>query len=91
MKRRKFTSKFKTKIVLEALKEHQPLNDLAQKHQIAPSQISGWKKEFLDKADSIFGMPSKSKQDEESEERDLLLRAIGELKMENDFLKKNVR
>jgi len=47
MKRRKFTSKFKTKVVLEALKERQSLAELAQKYQLHPNQISTWKKEFL--------------------------------------------
>lgn len=90
MKKRKFTPKFKTKVVLEALKEHEALNVIAQKYELQPSQISGWKKIFLDNAELVFGQPSKSKADEASEERDLLLRAIGELKMENDFLKKSL-
>ena len=33
-KRRKFTSSFKTKVVLEALKERSPLADLIQKYQL---------------------------------------------------------
>jgi transposase-like protein len=34
-KRRNFTADFKLKIVLEALKERESLNELAQKHQRA--------------------------------------------------------
>ena len=34
MSRRKFTSKLKTKVVLEALKENSTLSDLAQKFNI---------------------------------------------------------
>jgi len=47
MNRRKFTSKFKTKVVLESLKEHQSVNELAQKYELSPSQISKWKRDFI--------------------------------------------
>jgi len=87
MKRRKFTSKFKTKVVLEALKERQSLSDLAQRYELSPAQISNWKKEFLANSEVIF--EKKKPQVNESEvERDRLLKTIGELKVENDFLKK---
>ncbi len=36
MKRRKFTSKFKTKVVLEALKERASVRELSQKHELSP-------------------------------------------------------
>ena len=54
MKRRKFTSKFKTNVVLAALKEHQSLSELAQKYELAPTQMSKWKKEFLLGAEQVF-------------------------------------
>jgi len=54
MTRRKFTSKFKTKVVLEALKERQTLAELARKYELQPTQISLWKREFLASADQVF-------------------------------------
>ena len=54
MTRKKYTSKFKTKVVLEAIKEHSTVADLAQKYDLAPQQINLWKREFLANADSIF-------------------------------------
>lgn len=38
MTRRKFTPKFKTKVVLEALKERHSLAELAQKYEIHPQR-----------------------------------------------------
>ncbi|MHA7129272.1 transposase [Algoriphagus namhaensis] len=38
--RRKFTSKFKTKVVLELLKERSSLAELAHKYELAPQQLS---------------------------------------------------
>lgn len=52
--RRKFSSKFKTKVVLEALKERSTLQELASKFEIHPNQITTWKKEFLENASSTF-------------------------------------
>lgn len=91
MTRRKFTSKFKTKVVLESLKERQTTQELAQKFEITPQQISTWKREFLKDADSVFSKGSKSKKSEEEEKKDQLLKVIGELKVENDFLKNALR
>ena len=88
MKRRKFTSKFKTKVVLEVLKEQESLKAIAQKYELSPSQISGWKRDFLSGAESVFDQGKTTVQNEAEAERDRLLKTIGELKVENDFLKK---
>lgn len=86
MKRRKFTSKFKTKVVLEALSERSTVQELARKHELHPNQISKWKSEFLDKADSVFDAPSKQESQEDQAEK--LYKVIGQQKIEIDFLKK---
>jgi len=91
MKRRKYTAKFKAKIVLESLKEHQVLNELAQKHKLSPSQISNWKKEFISNAELIFTKEKKNSKSEKEVERDRLLKTIGEQKVELDFLKKTLK
>ena len=91
MTRRKFTAKFKTRVVLEALKERQTLSDLGQKYEIHPQQIAKWKKEFLSNAETVFGKGTKSKRTEEEEKKDILLKVIGQQKVEIDFLKNALR
>lgn len=91
MTRRKFTSKFKTKVVLEALKERSTLAELGQKFDLHPNQITRWKQEFLSKADTVFKESSKSKKTEAEERETKLLKTIGQLKVENDFLKDALR
>lgn len=94
MKRRKFTPEFKTKVVLESLQGITPVQELSKKYELHPQQISTWKKEFLDKASSIFESDKKgikSKKSEFEEKEDKLLRTIGALKVENDFLKKRLK
>lgn len=89
--KRKFTASFKAQVVLEALKERQTINELAQIYEIHPNQISMWKKEFLANADKIFGADSDRKQNLQSEkEKDELFKQIGQLKVENDWLKKKL-
>lgn len=91
MTRRKFTSAFKTKVVLEALKERTSLAELAQKYQLQPTQISAWKREFLDGASEVFDKGKKSKKSEAEEEKERLLKTIGQQKVEIDFLKDALR
>lgn len=84
--RRKFTAKFKTRVVLEAIKERQTLAQLAERFELHPNQISIWKKEFLDNSEKVFDEPKKEKKDPTGK----LYRKIGELQIEVDFLKKNL-
>ena len=86
--RRKFTSAFKAQVAMEAIKERETLSQLAKRFGIHPNQISKWKREFLENVSKIFdgetGTPSNE------EQMDKLFRKIGELEVENDFLKKNL-
>jgi len=91
MSRKKYTTKFKTKVVLEALKERESAAELAQKYELHPSQISTWKREFLDGAEDVFTSGKKSQKSEADQEKDRLLKTIGQLKIEVDFLKEALR
>lgn len=86
--RRKFTSSFKTKVVLAALKEQSTMAELAQKFEVHPHQISQWKREFLAKSEMVFEKESKSRKSESEEREEQLLKIIGQQKVELDFLKK---
>lgn len=84
--KRKFSASFKTKVVLEALKEQHTARELASKYDLHPNQISIWKQEFLKNASSAF--ESKSKQESDEIEKEKLYGKIGQLQVENDFLRK---
>jgi len=45
--RRKFTSEFKAKVAISALKEDETLAALGRKFDVHSNQILKWKKEFL--------------------------------------------
>jgi len=53
--RRKFSSAFKAKVAIEAIKERQTTQELASKYELHPNQVLAWKKEFVDGADKVFG------------------------------------
>jgi len=91
--RRKFTSEFKKKVVLEALKERNTIQELAAKYEVHPQQITDWKRHFVDNSETAFDRPG-SEDDKTAEQEKLieqLYAQIGQLKVENDFLKKKLR
>lgn len=89
--RKKYTAKFKTKVVLEALKEQSTSSELAKKFNISPQQINTWKREATGSLETIFDKKQKSKKTEEEEREERLLKTIGQLKVEVDFLKGALR
>ena len=47
-KRRKFTSEFKTKLVLEILSGATSKAELCRRHNLNEDQLSKWKQQFLE-------------------------------------------
>ncbi len=84
--RRKFSSAFKTQVVLEAIKERESLSELSTRFEVHPNVISTWKREFLSKASNVFD--SNSKEPDIEQEKQKLYAKIGQLEMEKEWLKK---
>ena len=53
-KRRHLTAEFKARVAAEALKGEKSILQIAQENDIAPTQVSTWKKELEDHMPSIF-------------------------------------
>lgn len=86
--RRKFSSSFKAKVAIEAIKEVSTIQDLASKYQIHPTQIAAWKREFLEKAELVFDKEAPAANEVENSKEQELYAKIGELQVQVDFLKK---
>ena len=83
------TPAFKKKVALEALKEDKTLSQLGSQYGVHPIQVGKWKKELVDRAESIFerkGIRDK----EEAITRETLERKIGQLTVELDYCKKKL-
>ena len=91
LSRRKFSAEFKAKVALEAIKNEKTLAELGHQFEINPVTISKWKNEFLEKMAIIFESGTSKKSQEGSPDLDQLYGQIGQLKVENDFLKKSAR
>lgn len=87
-KRRTFSAEQKSFIALEALREHQTLSELAQKHQVHPSQITVWKKQATDGLKEVFERSDTDKTSAYEDKIALLFQQIGQLQFELDWLKK---
>ena len=86
--RKTYTSKFKAKVAIEALKGHRTINQLASEHGVQPGQINTWKKQLLEGSSDIFSKGRKQQTENNEEEKDKLYSQIGRLKVEVDWLKK---
>ena len=86
--RRKFTPEFKARVALDAIKEQESLKELGIRYQIHPNLIAKWKKEFLQKASTVFKSGSNPKDSGDEVEKQKLYEVIGHQKVQIDFLKK---
>jgi len=89
--RRKYTAEFKAKVVLKILAEEDELGAIAAEHKINPNQLRAWKKQFLEKAPTMFEDSKLAKETAErekaaEEEKVAMLKTIGQLTLERDFL-----
>lgn len=89
-KRRHLSAEFKARIATEALQELKTIQQIAKDNEIAPSQVSAWKKELEIRTVEIFERKNASsdaakKQEKRSEQ---LERKVGQLVIEKEFLEK---
>jgi len=87
-KRKKYSSQFKFKVALEAVKGLQTINEIASNHGVHPNQVRTWKKQLLEEGPAVFGQDTaRQLRDQEAREAELY-EQIGRLKMELAWLKK---
>jgi len=89
-KRGRHSAAFKAKVALEAVKQTRTVAELAKVFQVHPVQISQWKKQLLDGAESLFGDGRRREQEEGQALQAELYERIGRLNMEVEWLKKSV-
>jgi len=88
MAHKEFSSDFKAKVAIEALRGHKTTNEIASEFEVHPIQINQWKRLLLEGSKYLFS--GKNEKDVESleKEREKLYTQIGQLAVELDWLKK---
>ena len=86
--RKRYDGTFKAKVVIESLKNQKTIAELASDFEVHPNQITQWRKEAIEELPGFFSSKRAKKEKAYEEERDELLRQIGQLKVELDWLKK---
>ena len=93
--RRSFSAKFKSELIIELLKGEKDLNTIATEKNIQPNLLRNWKKEFLNNASVVFNDKReenlKEKLAEEQKEKAVYAKKVGQLTMQVDWLKKNLK
>ena len=92
MARNTYTPEFKAKVVLEILKEERTVEQIASEKNLNPNMLRTWKREFLERASSVFEDSEKKEKEMKRKEAALerkeakMLKTIGQLTLERDYL-----
>jgi putative transposase len=95
-KRTTYSPAFKTKLVLELLKNEQTLSQISSTYNVTPQNLKNWKKVFLDNAE-IAMEPSKAVKEytEElaavTEQNTQLTQIVGKMTVEKEWLEKKLK
>ena len=88
MTRRKHSARFKAQVALESIRGDTTVAEIAKRYNVHPGQVKSWKAEALSKLESLFDKGSSGPPKSE-EQLAILERKVGQLTIENDFLKKS--
>jgi transposase-like protein len=91
--RKRYDKDFKAKVAIEAMKGEKTLQELALQFEVHPNMIAQWKRQLIEQAAQLFEKAGKGNAEAEAAElkTDQLFRQIGQLQVENDYLKKKYK
>lgn len=96
MSRTNYSPEFKAKLVIEILQGEKELNTIATENSINPNMLRNWKAEFMAHASRAFDQSRQAKEERKKEaslkkEQEQMLKTIGQLTLERDFLQDSFR
>ena len=86
-KRRTFSSKFKARVALAAIRGDRTISQLCTQFGVSGNQISAWKRQLLEGAGDLF-QDGRKRKEPDGDSPVELYEQIGRLKMELEWLKK---
>jgi transposase len=85
--RRNHSPAFKAKVALEALREQESVAEIARRYGLHGNVVANWKRQLAENVERVFEAGVSR---DGSEKEDELLKKIGELTVERDFLAKGL-
>ena len=86
--RKQFTSGFKAKIALEAIKGQKTAQELGSIYGVHPTQVTTWKRQLVAEAAEIFTRGGVYDKEALEQEKAELYQQIGKLQVELDWMQK---
>jgi transposase-like protein len=88
-KRTRYSPAFKAKVALEAVREQDTIAAIARRYKVHANQVYTWRRELLENIGRVFAIDDGASGDAAEREAELL-KKIGELTVERDFLSKGL-
>ena len=89
--RKKHEPAIKARVALEAIKGEKTVAQIASEYGVHPTQVTQWKQELIQRSAEVFAKPDNTMAMQHEEMTDKLHKTIGEITMENNWLKKKLR
>jgi len=86
--RKRFDTDFMAKVALDAIKEENTIAELSSRYEVHRTQITNWRKRALGGIKEAFRVKQEKSNRENEKLVDELYKQIGQLKVENEWLKK---
>jgi putative transposase len=95
-KRTIYSAEFKSKLVLEVLKNEKTLQEIASTNNITPKNLQNWKKIFLENAEIAMEPAKAVKEYKEElsaaqEQNEMLTKIVGKMTVEKEWLEKKLK
>jgi transposase-like protein len=89
MKRQRYEAAFNAKVALEAVKGEKTVAQIASEFGVHPNQFRKWREQLLSLLPELFSDRRRKREESQEEMEAELFRQIGQLRVENEWLKKN--
>lgn len=89
--KKKYEPALKARVALEAVKGEKTLAEISSEYGVHSNLIAKWKKELIQRSASLFARPDNTMAKQNEDLTDKLHKTIGEITMENKWLKKKLQ
>jgi transposase len=89
--RKRHEPAIRARVALEAIKGEKTAAQIGAEYGVHPTQVTQWKQDLIRRSAELFAKPDNSIARQNEETVDKLHKVIGEITMENNWLKKKLQ